>query len=380
MSNCHIYFYDGWMTVSPTTIGFAKAIAKHFENVYIYARKTKFKDYHFEEENIFVQYIKRGFCFTKAAKYKHFENKVKKALKQNNFDKDKDWFVCIDAVSLKPAYNLVRNCDNIMYLTLEIPLESAVFSDEECQMFAKSKIIMCQDEMRMKILEKVYRTKIDRTKQLACDLVNNSPKTSAKHKNLVSAGEQFTNIPEGKAKCACIGMIENVVCSYEIANAFNGVDNGVLIFHDRSKINPKKSYVKKVMKCNTKNTYYSQMTYDFEDIEYAYKGYDIGIACYKADDERFRLIGKSSGKMNYYLMYNIPLIVNKLDGYSDVIEKYNCGVVINDINNSAEWSAAINTIMSDYEGFKARTQECYTKEFDFREQIKVVENYLDNIL
>ena len=76
MKTCHIYFYDGWLSVSPTTIGVAKVLGKYFEKVIIYAQNTQFKKYFFKENNIEVQYIYNSFYWKKSDKPRNFFNKV----------------------------------------------------------------------------------------------------------------------------------------------------------------------------------------------------------------------------------------------------------------------------------------------------------------
>ena len=173
-------------------------------------------------------------------------------------------------------------------------------------------------------------------------------------------------------------MVETPVYALEIATSFKDIENAVLIFHDRSKIHTTKPYVKEIIKNNSKNLYLSKQVYDFDDIEYAYKGFDIGIACYRPKDDDFKYIGKASGKLCFYMMYNIPVIVNNLPGLANLIEKYNCGVVIDDVESTAQWQNAINKIMADYEGYKSRVAECYKQEFDFVEKVKPLEDFLSN--
>ena len=78
MSTCHVYFYDGWLSVSPTTIGVAKVLSKHFDKVVIYQQKTHFKKYIFSEKNIEVKNIYNSFYWKKSDKPKNFAKKNKK--------------------------------------------------------------------------------------------------------------------------------------------------------------------------------------------------------------------------------------------------------------------------------------------------------------
>lgn len=373
MSTCHVYFYDGWLSVSPTTISISKILGKHFDKVIIYAQNTQFKKYFFDEKNIEVKYIYNSFYWKKSDKPINFAKKVKKLIK--NFDKKNDWFVCIDETSLEPVCDIVGDSQNIMYLSLELPDTGKKYTDKQCKMFNRMKVVMVQDDNRLNTLKQVYKADDIQEKSEIVYVPNNAIPEKSK-KKLTGVIEQFKNLPEGKAICASVGMVETSVYSYEIAKAFSELDNAVLVYHNRMKINKKRDYTKQVMNANTKNLYLSEMVYDFEDIEYAYKGIEIGIACYNPFNDDLKLIGKASGKLNFYMTYSIPVIVNRLPGLADLIEKYNCGVVIDNIEDSLQWKNAIDTIKNDYEGYKARVAECYKKEFDFIEKIKPLEEFL----
>lgn len=380
MSTCHVYFYDGWLSVSPTTIGVAKVLSKHFDKVVIYQQKTHFKKYIFSEKNIEVKDIYNSFYWKRSDKPKNFAKKIKKMFSEKKlFNKNEDWFLCIDESSLETVSEIVGDSQNLMYLSLELPSTEISYSEKQCEMFNRMKVVMVQDDNRLNTLKQVYKAEDITQKALIVYVPNNSvPNKSTK--KLVGVGEQFKDIPQDKVKCASIGMVERPVYALEIAKSFKDIENAVLIYHDRSKIHTSKPYVKEIIKNNDKNLYLSKQVYDFEDIEFAYKGFDIGIACYRPQNDDFKYIGKASGKLCFYMMYNIPVIVNNLPGLADLIEKYNCGVVIDDVENPAEWANAINTIMSDYEGYKSRVAQCYKNEFDFSEKIKPLEQYLEGIL
>jgi len=377
MSTCHIYFYDGWLSVSPTTISVAKILGKSFEKVIIYAQNTQFKNYKFEEKNIEVRYIYNSFYWKKSDKPLNFAKKVKKIIK--NFNKQEDWFLCIDTNSLEPVSEISAGSENIMYLSLELPNTQNTYSQKQCEMFNRMKVVMVQDENRLNTLKQVYNANDIEQKAKIIYVPNNSIPEKSK-KNLVGVVEQFKDLPQGKAICASVGMVEEPVYSLEIARAFSALDNAILIYHNRMKINKKREYTKQIINSNTKNLYLSEQVYDFEDIEYAYKGIQIGIACYRPYNDDFKFIGKASGKLNFYMTYNIPVIVNCLPGLADLVEKYNCGIVIDNVEDISEWENAINKIMSDYDGYKLRVAECYKKEFDFEEKIKPLIQFLSENL
>ena len=258
---------------------------------------------------------------------------------------------------------------------MELPNSARQYTEKQCEMFNRMKVVLVQDENRLNTLKQVYKASDIQQKAKIIFVPNNSIPEKSK-KKLVGVVEQFKSIPACKAICASVGMIETPVYSLEIAEVFNEIDNAVLIYHNRMRINKKKPYTKQIIAANSKNLYLSNQVYDFEDIEYAYKGIEIGIACYRPSNDDFKFIGKASGKLNFYMTYGIPVIVNRLPGLADIVEQYNCGVVIDNVSDKNEWQNAIDKIMSDYEGYRDRVSICYKKEFDFVEKIKPFEEFL----
>ena len=376
MQNCHIYFYDSWLSVAPTVISLAKIFAKHFNNGYIYKQKTHFKEYHFEEKNIFPIYLNNSFYWKKSDKPKNFEQKVLKYIDKKKFVKNKDFFVCIDESSLLPVKRLLDKYKlNLCYLALELPRYDN-YSDDYKEVFLQSKVVMVQDEPRLEKLLSSYGVNREEFNSTVIYLPNDSlPLVTKSKKNDVV--RQFKGkIPENKAVCASIGMISEAVYSYEIASVFCNISNAVLLFHDRLKIKLKHKYVKDIANLHCPNVYFSRMVYDFDELELVYKPIDIGIACYSGFNNDHSVIGKSSGKLCFYLKYSKPVIVNRQKGLSDIIEQYNCGVVIYNVSSTEEWQNAINRIMNNYDEYSKNAEKCYINEYSFEEKIKPFEKLL----
>lgn len=378
MQNCHIYFYDGWLSVAPTVISLAKILSKYFANIYIYMQKTQFKKYYFEEENIFPIYINNSFYWKKEDKPLNFEKKVLKFLDKKKYVQDNDWFVCIDESSLLPVTKLYNKYKlNLIYLALELPKYDE-YPEEYRNIFEKSKFILVQDEPRLEKLLSSYGSDKSQLKSEVIYVPNDSLPLNSNSKKL-NVVEQFKGkIPKNKAICANIGMISYAVYSYEIAKVFTKIDNAVLLFHDRLKIKLSHKYNKQIADLKSENIYFSKTLYNFDELKLVYEPIDIGLACYSGMNNDHSVIGKSSGKLCFYLKYSKPVIVNRQRGLSDIIEKYNCGIVIDNIESVDEWKNAIDTIMSDYEGYKSRAAECYKQEFDFSEKIKPLEEFLSS--
>ncbi len=375
MVNCHFVFYDGWVEVSPTVISFAKVLSKYFDNVILYCQTNGFRKYEFDEKNIKTHYIYNSLYWKKSDKPKNFFSKVRDIIKKGPALGSDDLFVCVDDVVLKYFARLAYEHGNkYVYLSLELPQQD-VEDTEQIEAFKNSDLILIQDEIRLKSLLDFYKVNTQDLKQEVMFLPNDSLPINCPKEGLKNVLEQFNNFPKGKVVCASIGMIGPPVFSLETALAFCDIDNAVLLLHNsgKTKMRP---YIRNMLAANKKNLYLSKITYDFNDLKYVYDPIDIGIATYRQDDWAGAYIGRASGKLAFYLKYKKPVIVNKVDGFSDIIEKYDCGVELQDVHNKEEWRAAVEKIMGNYEYYSQNAYKCYLAEFSFEEKIKPFEDYL----
>jgi hypothetical protein len=64
------------------------------------------------------------------------------------------------------------------------------------------------------------------------------------------------------------------------------------------------------------------------------QGGDVGVALYDGGvSDNIKYVGLSSGKLAQYLKYGLPIIVNDLPMWNEVIPKYQCGEVIINYKN-----------------------------------------------
>lgn len=374
----YLFFFDGYVSVAPTIISLAEVLSEKFDKVYIFAKDTGYGRYVFENKKISLIYCDDYNSAKKNLnKIKNYFRSVFRIFKDIGFPKKDDLVINVDDASFLGVslFSLLFKL-KLVYLSLEIPVKSVNFFNKIFFLFLSS--ILIQDNTRLEALLKCYTIKFlfDKFKAKTFFIPNSSivsPCLTSRKPNLI---EQFGINKSDKFICSQIGMIHDNVYSYELANIFNKLDNVILIYHDRHIIDKNEPYIKKLINVNSKNLYLSSLTYDFNELHLAYEPIDIGIALYRFVDDNFGLIGRASGKLSFYLKYRKPVIVNKLDGYSDLIEEYNCGVVINDINNCSEWNSALDKIKNNYEDYSDNAYRCYLNEFDFKMKSK---NFIEYI-
>lgn len=103
-----------------------------------------------------------------------------------------------------------------------------------------------------------------------------------------------------------------------------------------------------------------------DDLYPLLNGVDCGLALYSPtyDSEltglNIKYMGMSSGKISTFLRYDIPVIINSVDGWSDIVKNEKLGFVINDPNDLGSVLAA-----NDMDVFKGNCVKYFMNNLDF---------------
>ncbi len=85
----------------------------------------------------------------------------------------------------------------------------------------------------------------------------------------------------------------------------------------------------------------------------------VGIAFYTAShDPNMKIIGFSSGKINSYLHCGIPVIINDLKPYSDILRRFRCGLVISLNTPRSEIISFIASVRASPLDYSRRAKDC----------------------
>lgn len=93
----------------------------------------------------------------------------------------------------------------------------------------------------------------------------------------------------------------------------------------------------------------------------------VGIALYStaglpaAYRENVRVIGHSSGKLADYLQAGLPVIVNSVPGPMDLVRRYSCGAVVEQVSEVPE---ALRMITAEYESMSENACRCFREQLD----------------
>ena len=99
----------------------------------------------------------------------------------------------------------------------------------------------------------------------------------------------------------------------------------------------------------------------------------VAIAWYEYSDDNIKYVGLSSGKIAHYLYRGIPIIVNNIPLYDEVVPLYKCGEVVESVD---EISNAIEKIIANYEVYRLGALMAYKKLFLPEEHAKYISDKL----
>jgi glycosyltransferase involved in cell wall biosynthesis len=170
------------------------------------------------------------------------------------------------------------------------------------------------------------------------------------------------------------GYIDDIMMATPIAAAFAKVKdpNIKLILHERQLRSPNEPYFQQLREIGGPHLHLSLTPVAYSEIGSVYRSADIGLVFYDPSyGDNLQYIVGASGKLTHYLMFGIPVISNNLPGFKEIIEGYQAGIVINELDEIGE---AISTIMNDYSYYSANALKCFKSEYDFDGQFNKIYN------
>lgn len=138
-----------------------------------------------------------------------------------------------------------------------------------------------------------------------------------------------------------------------------------LIIQSREVIDINTSIIQELLRLEGQNIHLSLAPLPFDRLDEAFSSAHIGCALYTNDYfQNQTLVGGASGKMLTYLKNGLPVIMMDSIGITQIIEKYQCGKVLETMN-IADFNAAVQTILTNYTYFSANAYRCYQECYDF---------------
>jgi glycosyltransferase involved in cell wall biosynthesis len=170
------------------------------------------------------------------------------------------------------------------------------------------------------------------------------------------------------------GWIHEVMQSKSLAQASRGWPNEwKLVFHERMTRNSSEPYIKEVENAGGQNLYLSLNPVQYNKIDKVIASSTIGVVIYGNSNEwgtSWVSLAKGSGKIAHYLKCGKPVVCVNIPGLKEIVTKYQCGILFNDVN---EIHSAILEILKNYSFYSSNALKCYKNEYEFS-------NYFNNFL
>jgi hypothetical protein len=408
---CSIIFYEGWIDVAPTVLNLAKALYDKNYNVTIYCRQSQFNtpnNKYFFDKFVSVVYFESLSQISNSLFLLKILFKLLNVLKLGTLIPLIDviffWFqirICKSKHTIGLIHNeLIIGIDtngaivsilesilvqtkNLVYLSLELTRKENFRYFDKARYFLdkisykNSKCLIIQDDDRFNNISKYsgYDQKN----------VFYIPNSDALGMNFVEDPNfnyfrQIFDLDNNHYSCIVVhpGMICDEVFSKELAASFKSINTGyALVFHERCKRSLDDPYLKSLKEINSKNLFLSLDPVPYEQIYKIFISTNVGIAFYKDIDENFSQISKASGKLALYLKYGKPVLMNDLESFRNLNDKYKLGIIIKDVSNHIEIESAIEEIMKNYEYFSENALTCFKKEFDFTVNVSPFLDFLE---
>ena len=233
--------------------------------------------------------------------------------------------------------------------------------------------IISTDTARIKDVCKANRTNSESKKVL---LLPHSPKGFCKRKRS-SYFQDLFSFDDTNTTILHSGWIHEVMCSKELAEeSRRWPQNWRLIFHERMKRTSDESYIQEVINAGDKKTLLSLNPVEYDLIDEVVLSADVGIVIYDSYEKygtSWISLAKGSGKIAHYLRCGKPVVCKNLPGFKEIIEKYQCGVMFDNVN---EIETAVNKILANYEFYQKNAYNCYKHEYEFGKFFKKVTSFL----
>ncbi len=390
---CSIFFYEGYVGISPTIVNASKVLSENGYAVTIYGTKNDYPPPGDLGDRVQILYFRKAARILAALKKKwpeivpvlelfiyatqcclHLLRDRKKTETQINLAVD-----IYGAIAALIAFYLFKQ--NYLFLSLELHEPEYIFQGVSRSLASLAKLacqksqgLIIQDEDRFKTFCQYYGCQPERVFYLP-----NS--TFAAPESDIHQGNYFREkfkLSEEEFPYILLqaGMICDAVYSSALAKAFTEIENCALIFHDRQIRRETDPDIQALRQINSKNLFLSLEPLPYDEVDRIYTAPAIGLAFYADIGNNFSQISMASGKLPQYLKWGKPILVNDLPSLSQLVEKYQCGIVIKNPSDGREIKAAVDRIVSGYANYSRNAKACFAAEFDFSKKMQPILEFM----
>jgi glycosyltransferase involved in cell wall biosynthesis len=116
----------------------------------------------------------------------------------------------------------------------------------------------------------------------------------------------------------------------------------------------------------------------YDQIDHVVLSSKIGIVIYGNHEEwgtSWISLAKGSGKIAHYLKCGKPVLCINLPGLNEIITKYQCGILF---DNLEDIQSGIYKILGNYSFYSQNAYKCYREEYEFSNYFKQFTMYVDS--
>jgi glycosyltransferase involved in cell wall biosynthesis len=185
-------------------------------------------------------------------------------------------------------------------------------------------------------------------------------------------------LPSGTRIILHAGMIHPETQSLELATAASGwPTDWRLVLHERAKRRADDPYLMAVRNVGNAHLLLSLDPVPYDSLDVLMSSATIGLVLYdRALGPNFNLVAGASGKLAHYVRCGLPVVSVGLDSVSETLDRYECGVGVDDIS---QVEGAIATILSEYDRYRANAIRCYVEAYDFGPHFRHVVSALQDL-
>lgn len=185
----------------------------------------------------------------------------------------------------------------------------------------KTKKVIIQDELRLKLLRSEY--KLDKKKFL---LLPNSPIGDATVRKSTWLHNKLNISVKTNIILYMGSWSEEFYSNWITELASKDIGESIIVVQTRMKIKINENYSSNKIIFLTSPLKYSELTKLISSAS-------VGLAFYDPDhSDNIKYVGKSSGKMTHYLFNGVPLICNSLPYWQESLKKYKSGECVDDVD------------------------------------------------
>ena len=324
-------------------------------------------------KNISIQFK----TFKKFLLYSFF---VSKCLSNKNYK----FVIAVDLLggSSTYFYSLLFNQITYVYWGLEITtLQQPLLIDKiikflESFYAKRANVILTTDRSRGLDLSKENRFNFHRKSFI---YLPHSPSGLPKKSNSTFFQDMF-NLNNETTIILHSGWIHDVMCSSDLAHSTLTWKSSIkLVLHERMKRDINEPYIEKIINHKSPQTLLSLNPVDYDQIDDLVLSSDIGLVIYDSHKKwgsSWVSLGKGSGKIAHYLRCSKPVICSNLKGFSEIIKKYDCGILFDDIE---EIPFCIDKILDNYDYYSFNALNCYKNEYEFSKYFQNFQKYIKTV-